>query len=85
MQVYPTTGKLRLARATPYFNNIAHAPGGGPGGLKNLDSRQDHAGMTIGVERPRLLRSYRGASYSISHSSFLVFSYFRVFVMNIFK
>jgi hypothetical protein len=22
MQVYPTTGKLRLARATPYFNNI---------------------------------------------------------------
>ena len=22
MQVYPTTGKLRLARATPYFNDI---------------------------------------------------------------
>jgi hypothetical protein len=23
MQVCPATGKLRLARATPYFNNIA--------------------------------------------------------------
>ena len=26
MQVYPTTGKLRLARATPYFNNIGWYP-----------------------------------------------------------
>jgi hypothetical protein len=36
-----------------------HAPGRGPGSLKNLDSRQEHAGMTIGVERPWFLRSYK--------------------------
>jgi hypothetical protein len=28
MQVLPTTGKLRLARATPYFNNIVRGAGG---------------------------------------------------------
>jgi hypothetical protein len=29
MRVGPATGKLRLARATPYFNNIACPPQGG--------------------------------------------------------
>jgi hypothetical protein len=28
MRVCPTTGKLRLARATPYFNTIAKGGGG---------------------------------------------------------
>jgi hypothetical protein len=32
MQVCPATGKLRLARATPYFNNIGDEPR--PYGLK---------------------------------------------------
>jgi hypothetical protein len=39
MQVYPTTGKLRLARATPYFNSIVAPASGERAGLRGHSER----------------------------------------------